>query len=318
MNEFSIIEKYFKPLADNKVALNLTDDAAILSPDPEHDLVLTKDAIAANTHFFAHDNPTNIAKKLLRVNLSDLAAMGADPAYYMLAAFFNKSTKESWIADFATGLKEDVEEFGGVLIGGDTVKTDAPNAFSLTAIGMVEKGRALKRNKAKVDDLVYVSGYIGDSFLGLQILNEKLSSLPSQEAEYLIDRYYLPQPRLSLGQKLVGIASSAIDISDGLVSEINHICKSSEVGIEIKLEDVPISNAAKITSIDKIKLITGGDDYELLFTCDAKHKNDIEQIAKSCSIPLSLIGRVTSEPNECRILGARDGKLDVTKTGFEH
>jgi thiamine-monophosphate kinase len=263
MDEFSIIEKYFAPLAkDYPQAFGLKDDAAVFSPSLGCEIVLTKDAMVADVHFFANDKPEYIARKLVAVNVSDLAAMGAIPKAYLLALMLPKNTDENWIADFARGLAIAIKEFGGYIIGGDTVVHEGKLALSLTAIGEVPKGKALKKSGAKVGDKIYVSGNIGDSYLGLQILSGKLA----MQSHYLKNTYFLPNPKVKLGLQLLDIATSCTDISDGLIADLGHICKSSNVGAIIKAEQIPLSNEAKKSGVSIEKLITGGDDYELLYT----------------------------------------------------
>lgn len=263
MDEFSIIEKYFAPLAkDYPKAFGLKDDAAVFSPSSGFEIVLTKDAMVADVHFFANDKAEYIARKLVAVNASDLAAMGANPKAYLLALMLPKNTNENWIADFARGLDIATKDFGGYVIGGDTVVHQGKLSLSLTAIGEVPFGKALKKSGAKIGDKIYVSGNIGDSYLGLQILSGKLDI----SSQYLTNAYFLPNPKVKLGIQLLDMASACTDISDGLIADLGHICKASKVGAVIKATDIPLSVEAKKTGISIEKLIAGGDDYELLYT----------------------------------------------------
>ncbi|MDX2072837.1 MAG: thiamine-phosphate kinase [Alphaproteobacteria bacterium] len=268
-NEHTLIRKYFAPLAEAfPGSLNLTDDAAILDIPAGQQLVVTKDAISEGIHYLAGTDPAMIAKKLLRTNLSDLAAMGATPYCYFLAMALPSPLSEDFIRRFAEGLAEDQKEFGISLAGGDTIATNGAPVFSLTAHGLVPQGAALRRNGAQTGDAIYVSGTLGDAALGLH--RYQVTGGRWQEDDYLMQRYLLPQPRLELGVQLRGQAMSCIDISDGLLADMGHICDASNVGAEISLEHIPLSDAAKKmleASPELWPLIySGGDDYELLFT----------------------------------------------------
>lgn len=265
MNEFKIIKKYLSPLAKNADgAFALTDDAAILKTPKNYEAVITKDAIVAGVHFVGDELAEKIAQKLLRVNLSDLAAMGATPHSYFLALMLPKTTSENWIKSFAKGLADVQKEFGITLMGGDT--TSSPTlAFSVTAIGLIKSGKALKRNGAKIGDDIFVSGTIGDSALGLHAVKNKIKNT------YLINRYLIPEPRIKLGQELHEIASSCMDISDGLIQDLSHITSASGVGAVVNWQDIPLSQAAQklLPSIkNKYQIIAaGGDDCSSKCLC---------------------------------------------------
>jgi thiamine-monophosphate kinase len=233
--EFEFIARHLRPLATARGALALTDDAALLEPAPGRQLVLAKDAMVAGVHFFAADPPGQIAQKLLRVNLSDLAAMGAAPLGYLLALARPKEITDAWLAEFCAGLAADNAAFEVPLLGGDTVSTPGPLTLSLTAIGELPRGTALLRAGARAGDDVWVSGTLGDAALGLKVLQGALPAAEPARA-FLIERYRLPQPRLALGEALRGIASAAIDISDGLVADLGHILEVSGVGAELRVD----------------------------------------------------------------------------------
>ncbi len=247
MDEFDLIEKYFKPLARGfPGSLNLTDDAAVFSIPAGCELVVTTDAISEGVHFIGDEAPELIARKLLRVNLSDLAAMGATPLCYFLAGMLPKTTEAHWVKRFAEGLAEDQKQFRINIAGGDTISTHGALSLSVTALGTVPKGKALRRSGAKPGDIIYVSGTLGDSALGLSCHCEQSSACKTQDP-FLINRYLLPEPRIALGQKLIGIANACMDISDGLVQDLGHICKASGVGATIHRDKLPLSEAgAKI------------------------------------------------------------------------
>lgn len=266
MDEFNLIQKYFVPLSESfPDSLNLSDDAAILDIPEGQQLVVTKDAIAEGIHYLPGTDPKLIAQKLLRTNLSDLASMGATPLCYFLNIAL-LALDEEFIARFAEGLAADQKEFGIHLAGGDTITTKGAPVFSLTAHGLVPKDAALRRNGAKVGEAIYVSSTLGDAALGLQGIRHEALGM----RDFLAMRYHLPEPRLELGIKLRGHATSCIDISDGLLADMGHVCKASHVGAEIYLEQLPLSDAAKKMLEESPNLwpliYSGGDDYELLFT----------------------------------------------------
>ena len=264
MNEFDLIRKYFIPLAEHfPGSLNLSDDAAIISVPPGHDLVITKDAISENIHYLPGTDPALIAQKLLRTNLSDLAAMGAEPLCYFLAIALPKPLSEDFIRRFTEGLRHDQSHFNIHLAGGDTIATSGTPTFSLTAHGIVPHGQALRRSCAKTGDDLYMSGTLGDGALGLLAAQAGI-------ANHLSARYHLPEPRLTLGIALRGLATSCMDISDGLLQDAAHIAATSKVGVEIHQETLPLSAETRASLTQSPELITlvlnGGDDYELLFT----------------------------------------------------
>lgn len=300
MNEFDLIRSYFAPLAKHfSGSLNLSDDAAVFSIPAGHELVVTKDAIAEGVHYHAGTNPALIARKLLRMNLSDVAAMGATPLCYFLTIAL-PALDEHFIARFAEGLAQDQKIFGIYLAGGDTIACKGAPVFSLTAHGTVPQGKALRRSGARAGDAVYVSGTLGDAALGLTSVDA-----------YLKQRYELPEPRLQLGMQLRAIATSCMDISDGLLQDLGHICKASNVGAEIYQEQLPLSDAAKKflgASPELWPLIySGGDDYELLFT-----------LPEGAAAPsgTTRIGRMT-EGNNVRLLN-HGMPVPVSQQGYRH
>lgn len=327
MDEFALIKTHFAPLAKNfSGALNLADDAAVIAPPPGHELVVTKDAISAGVHFTDNEPPGLIAQKLLRVNLSDLAAMGATPLCYFLALIlpsslsFSGLTRESipmdprlkaeddrtkWIAAFAAGLAGDQETFGIALAGGDTTATKGKLALSLTALGTLPAGSALKRSGAKPGDQIFVSGTLGDAALGLE----------SNDA-FLKRRYRLPEPRVALGQRLRGIASACMDISDGLAQDLGHICEASGIGAVIHRPLLPLSDAAKQHPLAHDAALSGGDDYELLFTAPPEKENTVAALAKELNLPLTRIGEMVSG-KEVAVLDEAGKPLKV-KPGYRH
>lgn len=313
LGEFDRIAQFFKPLAAGfPGALGLTDDAALISPGDGHEFVVTTDALVADVHFRAKDPPDLIARKALRVNLSDLAAMGAEPVCYTLATVLPESIDEAWLAAFVRGLAVDQDEFKIGLAGGDSVKTPGPATFSVTAIGRVETGRALRRSGARPGDRVYVSGTIGDGALGLAVLKGLVGDDGNGT---LAGRYLLPQPRLALGRALVGKASAALDVSDGLVADLGHIATTSNVRVVIDADRVPMSAAAAAAVGVDARLIetilTGGDDYELAFTAPMELPERLADVAVTC------IGRVEAGSGVA-VLDRQGRPVTLPAHGYRH
>jgi len=256
MQEFDVIAQYFVGLTQGHPdSFSLSDDAALLNAPEGMQLVVTKDVLNEGIHFIGTETPEQLAAKALRVNLSDLAAMGAKPYSYMLGLGLPSSVSSEWIARFSAQLAKEQKEFGLFLTGGDTTNTQQHLSLSVTMFGIIPLSeQPLKRHGAKVGDGIYVSGTIGDGYLGLLAAKGEL--------DFSKDAYHTPQPHLALGQALRGVATAAMDISDGLVQDLGHLCKASHVGAEIDASAIPTSN----THIAIRKLLTGGDDYQLLFT----------------------------------------------------
>ena len=317
LGEFEFIAARLRPLAAGTAgALDLQDDAALLDPPAGMTLVLTKDAMVAGVHFLTDDPPGAIAKKLLRVNLSDLAAMGASPVGYLLALARARETPETWLAGFCQGLAEDQAAFGIGLLGGDTVSTPGPLTLSLTAIGQLPKGQALRRSGARAGDDLYVSGTLGDGALGLRVLQGKLDPPPAAR-DFLIGRYRLPQPRLALGQALRGLAHAALDVSDGLLADLGHILEASDVGAELWADQLPLSAAARDLPGARDAALAGGDDYELLFTAPPERCDDVSALARRLDLPLTRIGQLKAEAG-LRVLDAAGREIHSERTGWQH
>jgi thiamine-monophosphate kinase len=302
MDEFGLIARYFAPLAKDPGALKLKDDAAFIPPRPGFDLVITTDQIAAGTDFFPHDPPASVAKKALRVNLSDLAAKGARPEFYLLALAL-PSVREEWLKDFAAGLAEDQHEFGISLLGGDTSATEGPLSISVTAMGFVPHGRMVKRSGAKPGDAVYVTGTIGDSGGGLAIFKRERHRLDGAQRDYLIKRYQVPAPPVAFGAGLSGLASAAIDVSDGLIADLGHLAAASSVKIELEAEAVPRSEALRAfwgNDADAIiRAATAGDDYQIAFTAPPGLRGPFTRIGEVLAgegVAVSYNGKLIAVP----------------------
>ena len=303
-SEFDLIATLFAPLARSKGALGLRDDVALLAPRPGHELVLTTDAIIAGVDFFPNDPPDTIAKKALRVNLSDLAAKGAEPLGYLLTLALPKRVNEAWLRAFTRGLEADQKVFGITLLGGDLSSTRGPLTISVTAFGHVERGKAILRSGAKPGDLVFVSGSLGDSGAGLAAL------LAKKRTSKFIARYRVPEPRMALGLALSGVAHAAIDVSDGLLADLGHIADVSNVRIEVDAARVP-------TSHEVVAAVTAGDDYEIAFTAPKSKRAQVLALARKVRVTISEIGRVTKGSGV--VLRDAHGK-DITprRKGWQH
>ena len=295
--EFDLIARFFEPLSRAAPgAFALGNDGALLTPPADSGLVVTKDLMVAGVHYPEGEEPAIIARRLLRVNLSDLAAMGADATAYALGLALPADAGDAWVEAFAAGLARDQEAFGVALIGGDTVATEGPAVLSLTAFGIVENGACLPRAGAREGDDIYVSGTVGDATLGLRAVQGGLAALPPEDRAALAERFRLPEPRLALGTALVGLATCAIDISDGLVADLGHLCTGSGVAARIAAEDVPLSEAARRAlaagEAEIADLVTGGDDYELLFCAPSSEREAIDALGRRLGVALTRIGGI--------------------------
>jgi len=322
IDEFGLIARLFLPLtAGHPGALQLKDDAALLAGPGNSQWVVTTDAMVAGVHFFPDDPPDLIARKLLRVNLSDLASMGAEPCVAFLAACFPKTSQLPWLDSFAAGMKSDCENFGLALLGGDTVATPGPLTLSLTALGQLPAGEALLRSNARSGDDIWVSGTIGDAALGLLVFSSD-RGLMEPHRSILLDRYRLPQPRLALGQSLRGVANAVMDISDGLIGDLAHICKASSVGAIIEAAKIPLSASGSVALAAGFgdglaTILTGGDDYELLFTAPPQAAASLRAKADVLELQLTRIGKII-EGSGVIVQGAQGQVLPIANHSFRH
>ncbi len=322
MDEFSLIAGIFAPLArDAPGAFGLTDDAALVQVPVGRRRVVTNDMIVSGVHFLADDPPALVGRKLLRINLSDLAAMGATPRAYLLAIAVPRGMEEGWLGEFARGLGEDQTAYGVSLIGGDTVATDGPLTASVTALGEVRDGGELLRAGARPGDLVFVSGTLGDAALGLMALRGELKGVDGADRDALAERYRLPRPRVALGQRLSGLAHAAIDVSDGLVADLGHICDCSGVGAEIEVARLPLSTAARVAVGAAPALmsaaLSGGDDYEIAFTCSADAATEVAAVSDALDLPITRIGRVVKGAGVA-VVDENGEVINVKSTGYRH
>lgn len=301
MNEFDFISTLLKPLA-GEGAFALSDDAASIRVPDGHELIITKDALVRGVHFIGTEPASQIARKALRVNLSDCAAMGAKPVSYLLALMLPPDITGEWLGSFVQGLKIDQDHFGVSLLGGDTTRTKGELAISITMLGLAPHGKILRRNGAKAGDDIYVSGTIGDGALGLL----------HKYDTFLLQRYQLPEPRIALGQKLQGIATSCMDISDGLAQDLGHICTASGVGADISWPHIPLSDAARTCNPEPGIILSGGDDYELLFTAPTAASAQLAAIQG-----ITRIGTITGG-RDVKILDENGAQILLTRKGYQH
>jgi thiamine-monophosphate kinase len=310
--EFEIIARHFKKLA-GQGALGLADDAAVLTPPANRQLVISADAMVQGVHFLPDDPPETIGRKLLRVNLSDLAAMGADPLGYLLTVSVPKHTPDAWFAGFAAGLAQDQSHFGMTLLGGDTTSTPGPISLSATVLGHVAPGAALTRAGARAGDGIFVTGTIGDGALGLRALRGEIADPDG----FLGNRYRLPQPRLGLA--LAGIANAAMDISDGLLQDLGHLCRASGLGAEIHAARVPLSPAAQAAGPAWLPLcLTGGDDYELLLAVPDSAEAALVEAAGRAGVGIARIGEFLADPGRFEVLDAAGSPMAMAHGGWSH
>jgi thiamine-monophosphate kinase len=316
--EDHLIARYFQPLATDPGALGLIDDAAILKSGSD-DLVVTTDAIVEGVHFLPDDPPESIARKALRVNLSDLAAKGAAPAGFVLTLALREAN-EHWLTPFARALGEDAKAFACPLLGGDTVSTPGPLMISITAFGRVPAGRMVRRSGAAAGDTVVVTGVIGDATLGLAVLKQGLPVAAAQQA--LVARYRVPQPRVALASAVRDHASAAMDVSDGLAGDLAKLCKASGVSAQIELERVPLSPearaqlAAGAATIEA--LISGGDDYEILCTVPEGRLAAFVAAAKPAGIAVTAIGVIRAGTAPPRFVGPDGHEVTLKRGSFSH
>jgi thiamine-monophosphate kinase len=319
--EDRLIARYFQPIATHPGALGLSDDAAFIKPPPGCDLVLKTDAIIGGVHFFAEDAASAVARKALRVNLSDLAAKGAKPLGFLLSLALPKEIGDDWLADFAEGLRSDAVLFGCPLFGGDTDRTPGPITVSIAMFGSVPEGTMVRRAGAKAGDRVFVSGSIGDAALGLALRKGVPWKLGDAQRQHLTSRYLLPQPRNALGEAVRAHASAAMDVSDGLAGDFAKLCRASQVAAEIQVPRVPLSDAAKAVLVVEPAMLetalTGGDDYEIVCTVPAAKAASFRAAAQAAQVAVTEIGQINAGEG-ARFLGDGGKPLNFKRASFSH
>lgn len=323
-DEFETIARLLRPLAGAPEALGLADDAAAIPARPGQDLIVSKDAMVAGVHFLESDPLDLVARKLLRANLSDLAAKAAEPYGYFLAVAWPAGTGWAEREQLAAGLREDQERFGLTLLGGDTVSTPGPLTLSATILGWTAAGAMIRRSAARPGDRVLVSGTIGDGWLGLKAARRELSGLVAPEAaEWLAGRYRLPEPRLELRDPLRARAGAAADVSDGLVADAGHIAEASGVRLRLELDRLPVSEPASqwlARQPDRpmalAALATGGDDYEVVLTCAPAHVEALIAEAEASGVALTEIGEAVEGEGTAVLFQGQE--LELQRTGWRH
>ena len=301
LGEFDLIWRFFKAGSEsmaqtqiNQVLLGIGDDCALLQPDAAQSLAVTSDMLVEGRHFFANANPEWLGHKALAVNLSDLAAMGAKPVGFTLALAL-PDANATWLAQFSQGLFRLAQQWQCPLIGGDT--TQGPLTICITALGHVPFGSAIKRSGAKIGDDIWVSGTLGDARLALGALRSEWLLDPSS-LEAVLPRMHQPEPRIALGMQLRGIASSALDVSDGLLGDLRHILTASQVNAEVLIDQLPISRtlAEQTQDLRRQCAANGGDDYELCFTAPTNQRKALESLSTAL-LPLTRVGSISSASN---------------------
>jgi thiamine-monophosphate kinase len=321
-SEDSLIARYFRPLATDPGAFNLGDDAAVLKPSGD-DIVVTTDAIVEGVHFLADDPPDTVARKALRVNLSDLAAKGATPAGFVLTLAL-RAADDAWLTLFARGLGSDAGLFDCPLLGGDTVSTPGPLTISITAFGRVPAGKMVRRSGAKPGDRVVVTGTIGDAALGLDILKGgAAAALADAGAKaMLIGRYRVPQPRNALAKAVRDHAHAAIDVSDGLAGDLAKLCGVSGVSAVIDAPSIPLSAAAAALlargTVSMETIVSGGDDYEVLCTVPEDSFEAFAQAASHAGVAVTSIGMVVAGSSVPSFLDGEGGEIVLPRLSYSH
>jgi thiamine-monophosphate kinase len=325
LGEFAIIARYFAPLATEAAALALRDDAAVLAVTEGYELIATCDTLIEGVHFLPDDPPDSIGYKALSVNLSDLAAKGARGHVYLLAIAVPRDTPPDWFEAFAAGLHELQQATGISLVGGDTTASPGPLTITITALGLVRHGHAVLRHGAKKDDRLYVSGTIGDAALGLRLLKDaalaRAWGLSSGERAFLVDRYRRPVPRTELVIPVRNFAQSAIDVSDGLIGDVEKLANVSHVAAVIEAARVPLSDPArKVLAREPnllASLLTSGDDYEIVAAVPETSAAAFEAEAKTRGVPVTVIGRIAGGSG-VSALGADGRPLVLDRKGYAH
>ncbi len=319
--EDRLIAHYFKPIATHPGALGLTDDAAFLTPPAGCDLVLKTDAIIGGVHFFAEDEASTVARKALRVNLSDLASKGARPLGFLVSLALPHDIGADWLKGFAEGLRLDAEAYACPLFGGDTDRTPGPIMISVAMVGSVPEGTMVRRAGAKPGDLVFVSGSIGDAALGLVLRKGADWHLNDAERDHLLSRYLLPRPRNALAEAVRTHASAAMDVSDGLAGDLTKLCRVSGVAATVEAARVPLSDAARAAiHSDPLLLetaLTGGDDFEIVCTVPRDRAASFRAAAAAAQVQVSEIGTIAAGEG-ARFLGADGQALAFNRLSFSH
>ena len=313
MDEFSFISKYLSPLSGSG-SFGLTDDIALL--DTQYNYGFSTDTMVENIHFFPNIKPDDLAFRLISVSISDLICKALTPKFYALNLTFSKHIEEKWLDNFSLGLKKAQKYYDISLLGGDTTITDKNMVLTATIFG-AKTEKVILRSNAKINDDIWVTGNIGDAFLGLEIASKKLLL----DNEYLLAKYNHPTCHQNLQKFLLEFANSALDISDGLIQDLEQLCSASNCGALVNYDLIPLSKIAqKILKKNpkyKEKIINSGDDYEILFTANPRNKEDIIKFSKETKTKISYIGKIKAE-NSVDILDINNQPISVKNLGYKH
>lgn len=332
LSEFEIIRRFFAPLAKaTPGAFGLVDDGAVLTVPPGQRPVVTTDTLVSGVHFPDDEHADVVGERALAVNVSDLAAMAATPLAYTLALAlpntWSSAVRERWLTAFVSGLGRGQHRFSIDLVGGDTVATPGPLTITVTALGSVETGRELRRSTARAGDIVHVTGTIGDAALGLLALRGAWPSLSADQRAALIARFRRPEPRLAIGRALAGVANAAADISDGLVADLGHISDASSLAAVVDSALLPLSpTARRVLAMEPgqwVTVLTGGDDYELVFTAPPGANSAVAQLAADLGVGITAIGRMErpgdGQPaGRVTVIGPDGAPMHLGRAGFRH
>lgn len=317
--EFDLIARYFNRQSTTRrdVIQGIGDDCALLSVPEKQQLAVSCDTLVCGIHFLPDIDPADLGHKALAVNISDLAAMGADPAWVSLALTLPQ-IDESWLAAFSEALFGQLDYYGMQLVGGDT--TRGPLSMTLTVHGLVPAGRSLLRSGARVGDWIYVTGTLGDSAAGLALLQDRLTVADAAQRDFLVRRHLRPQPRVLQGQALRDLASAAIDISDGLLSDLGHILNASACGANLYLDDLPVSAALHAACAPEQALqwaLSGGEDYELCFTVPEMNRGALDMALRHQGVDFTCVGQITPATEGLQ-LWQGDRRLEPQWRGYDH
>lgn len=322
-DEFETIARLLRPLAEHPAARGLTDDVAVLEPPPGKTLILTQDAMVEGVHFLETDPPDTLGRKLLRVNLSDLAAKGGEPFGYLMSCAWSDRCDWAWREAFARGLAEDQAAYGLTLLGGDSVVTPGPLTLGATLIGWGEPGRTPSRAGARAGDLLLVSGTIGDGYLGLQAAQGDISTFGELGANWLTQRYRQPNARVELASMVRRQATASADVSDGLVADAGNIAKASGLAVTVDLGALPLSGPARLwverhanQTVALSQLATAGDDYEIVFTAPSERLEAIRDEAAQAGCPVTVVGRMETGEGVSVVLG--EDTIVLSHLGWRH
>jgi len=321
-----LIARHFRPLATHPGALGLVDDAAVVAVPRGHELVLKTDGVIAGVHFFPDDPPEAVAKKALRINLSDLAGKGARPLGFLLSIALTREVVDGWLEKFTAALGADAKKFGCPLLGGDTDRTPGRVTVTIAALGTVPRGTMVRRGGARAGDHVVVTGTIGDAALGVILRRDPAAAkrwgLDRRLSEHLERRYLVPEPRNALAEALRRAANGGMDISDGLAGDLAKMCRASRVDAAIEVARVPLSRAARAALAAEPALIetilTGGDDYEVLASVPARKLAGLRKAARAAGVAITEIGRFTKGPGAASFVDAQGKALKFARPSYSH